>query len=225
MVKMSLAARRSVYVQATVGVLVLLMALLGLASLRNTATETPEQTMVQLLKSLENMDRYGLIIEEKSTDYRLVFEGIVDRQHLITGSLKDFDLEAKLSDQGLFLRKSGSEEDWQTAEEKNLQGLSGFLTGPLPVLRHCRPFFDQALAGEEIMLEGELCRTVFLVLENRELVEVLFPEINTKNLEELTLGLAFTGDQPVIKQMRLAIKFKGEEQPHLERIYRVSASS
>jgi len=177
-----------------------------------------QELLEQALAGLEEADReYDLIIEEKGSGYCLQFQGKWEGGSRLTGLLPEYELEAYLKGETLFLRKSGSE-DWKTAEALKLQGLESFLVDPVRLLKKEEERFSQALLGEEVDIGGTLCQTAYLKLEEKELLRMLFPEVSLEAVEEATLGVALATPAMTFKQLRIQLLFSGGG-GKLERVY------
>ncbi len=209
-------ARNKGQVQAVLAVgAVFIVLLLGLLLFKPASPPTPAKLMHQVLLQLEQADEYAIIIEESAPEYELLFQGKVERETNLTGTLPKYELEVFHAGNGIYVRRPG-EDEWEEARE--LKSLTGFLISPVELLRTQTANFRSAAEGQDLNLNGELCRTVYLDLTREEqLIKKLFPQINDVAIQSVSLGVALREPDFAIKQLRILVEFS--DAGYLERAY------
>ncbi|MEW5784605.1 MAG: hypothetical protein AB1767_05935 [Bacillota bacterium] len=215
---MSHLSKNKAHVQvAAVLVGLVLFFLLGVLVVRPPSSSKAATLLRQGLLQLEEDPAYDLVIEESAPGYNLTFQGTVEDKTVLAGYLPEFELELSYRAGELLVRKNSSEE-WAEAATVQLQGLTGFLTSPLAVLRAQEEQFRDAFTGEDIQLGETQCKIVYLKLDpDTDLLADLFPEVKPANIQAVSMGAALTETDYRIKQLRLLIKFTNSGS--LERVY------
>lgn len=191
------------------------MLLLGLVLFRAASPPPPAKLLHQALLQLEQAEGHTIIIQESAPEYKLVFQGKVEKEAILTGTLPDYDLEVFHAGSGIYVRQPG-EVEWEEALE--LESLNGFLISPVKLLQAQTTNFKYAAAGRDMDLAGIKCWTVYLDLTQEEtLIKKLFPQINASAIEAVSLGVAFQKTDLSVKQLRVLVEFS--DAGRLERAY------
>lgn len=204
---------------AVIGIFILAILAAGLFGARagRPAREisAPEQ-LHQAMQELRQSPIYNLVIEESSPGYYLLFQGRVEGPTQVIGFLEDYGLEVMLQDNNLYARSRG-EEAWQRAEELRLESLGSFLLNPSEVLRLQSPYFSRAFTGEEVLLDGTPCRTVYLHAREEPFIKLLFPSIPFPSIREVLLAAALAEGK--LKRLILLVQLEGAEENRIKRTY------
>lgn len=195
--------------------LILCSVILILPATRSRGTKLLQKTLVQM----EQCKNYDLTIIEKAPKYELSFKGRVENGDQLSGILPDYKLEVMYKDNRLQMKQEEVSE-WDEAESLGLQGLSGFLITPLELLQGQEECFRGAVTGEEIDLGETACQTVyFSVLEPENLVQHLFPQVDSTGIDEVIIGAALAEPDLTLKQLRILVEFTGSNSEQIERCY------
>lgn len=184
-----------------------------------TARPRGERVLKQALLHLEQQQTYDLSIIETAPRYELSFQGRVERNNRLKGTLPEYNLEV-LSQDGRLRLKHEENGEWVKAETLGLHGLSGFLLTPLELLQNEADCFPGAFTGETITLGQRPCRTFYFTVSDPEkFVQTLFPEIDYSGVSEVTMGAAVVETEPALKQLCILIEFDNHDGDKIERSY------
>ncbi len=177
------------------------------------------KVLQKTLAVMEQLESYELIIVEKAPQYELSFHGRVEKGNELSGTLPEYGLEV-LSKESLLLLKPEGAAEWDQAEKLGLQGLAGFLITPLELLQERKDCFGGAIMGDEAHLGAEICQTVYFIVPDPEnLVQRFFPRVDCKVIDEVIIGAAVTGEENILKQLRILVEFGGGSNEKIERCY------
>ncbi len=202
------------------GGVALILLLVGSLSLILTAGRSGGARMLErAFAGLEQLENYNLTIIEKAPQYKLSFQGRVEKGVELSGQLPDYELEIKSKDNRLLLKQQEAPE-WVQAEELGLQGLAGFLITPLELMQGQKSCFGGAVLGDAVDLGGLSCKTAYFTPAQPEnMVGQLFPQVDCTAIDEVLIGAAIGENDSALKQLRILVEFGGEKNEQIERCY------
>ena len=157
-------------------------------------------------------------IHEKGNDYVLQFNGNLFQNHVMTGTLLDYDLKLIKRNNNLVYVKDKKDNLWKNSSELGLEALSGFVLTPKEILTALKPFIEHARFPEG---NGQENKQILIYVSSHELEGTGFIK-QFKNLKEplsLEVSVSIADNLFFVEQLKLSFFDARNEELVLERTY------